>query len=62
MRTIMALALAANIFFSVGANYLQGAITSQAGTNNLASTASQPMNLPHFDPSVSNGVPLCVHL
>jgi hypothetical protein len=30
MRTILGLALAANIFLSAGANYLQSAIASQA--------------------------------
>jgi hypothetical protein len=47
MRTILAMALAANIVFSAGANYLQGALVSQADAvsntgNVLVSTASQP--------------------
>ena len=47
MRTILAMALAANIFFSVGANYLQGAHCQPGGRSvehgqRLASTTSQP--------------------
>jgi hypothetical protein len=48
MRTILVMALTANIFFSVGANYLQGAIVSQAAAPSkntvsmLASTANPP--------------------
>jgi hypothetical protein len=47
MRTILVVALAANILFSAGSNYLEGAIVSQAGAANgavstVASTASQP--------------------
>jgi len=30
MRTIMVIALAANIFLSVGANYVQGALTGHS--------------------------------
>jgi hypothetical protein len=39
MRAILVMALAANIFFSAGANYLQGAIVSQSGSvsNNAVS-------------------------
>ncbi|HEY0224676.1 MAG TPA: hypothetical protein VGC38_09195 [Pseudolabrys sp.] len=44
MRTILVVALAANVLFSAGSTYLQGALTSQAGAavSTLASTASQP--------------------
>jgi hypothetical protein len=48
MRTILALALSANLVFSAGANYLQDAIANQAGAASksavsvVASTASQP--------------------
>jgi hypothetical protein len=44
MRTILVIALTANIFFSVGANYLQGAIVSQAAASSkvsMANTAEQ---------------------
>jgi hypothetical protein len=48
MRTILAMALAANIFFSAGANYLQGAFASQLASvsantaSTVASTTTQP--------------------
>jgi hypothetical protein len=44
MRTILALALAANIVFSAGANYLQGALVSQAGaaSSSMVSNAAGP--------------------
>jgi hypothetical protein len=32
MRTILVLALTANLVFSAGANYVQGAITGQSGS------------------------------
>jgi hypothetical protein len=44
MRTILVLALAANVVFSAGANYLQTAIAAgQSASSNaiVASTASQ---------------------
>ncbi len=48
MRTILVTALAANIFFSAGANYLQGAIASQSGavSNNAVSTVASTASLP----------------
>ena len=48
MRTILVMALTANIFFSAGANYLQGAIFSQFGaaSNNPVSTAASMASQP----------------
>ena len=45
MRTILGLALAANIFLSVGANYLQSAIASQT---QVASAAAQSQQISTF--------------
>jgi hypothetical protein len=41
MRTILVMALTANILFSAGANYMQGAIVGQAAaSNNAVSTVA----------------------
>jgi hypothetical protein len=45
MRTILGLALAANIFLSAGANYLQSAIASQAP---IVSAAAQGQQVVEF--------------
>jgi hypothetical protein len=36
MRTILVLALAANVFFSFGSGYLQGAIVNKAAANTVS--------------------------
>jgi hypothetical protein len=46
MRTILGLALAANIFLSAGANYLQSAIASQAPV--VVSAAAQNQQVVEF--------------
>jgi hypothetical protein len=49
MRTILVAALTANLVFSAGATYLQGAIASQSGavSNNAVSTVASAASLPN---------------